>query len=254
MNSGTGRVAVVTGAAQRIGAAIARSLAADGWRVAIHLRSKGAEAAELAAEIAAGGGLAECFVADLSDAEAALSLIPDIAAAMGAPSLLVNNASLFEWDDAASFTPAGWDAHFAVNARAPALLAQAFAQGLGDGSGDIVNIVDQRVWRLTPQFFTYTLSKAALWTATQTLAQALAPRIRVNAIGPGPVLASAYQDEASFDRQRAATPLGCGASPDEICAAIRFILATPSMTGQMIALDGGQHLSWRTPDVDGVET
>lgn len=247
-------VALVTGAAQRIGAAISRSLAADGWSVAVHYRSQAEEAESLVADIKSCGGSARAFQADLADADAIAALIPEALSRLGGVQLLVNNASLFERDNAHDFTPEGWAAHFDVNARAPVLLSQSFARHLPPGlNGVIVNIVDQRVWRLTPQFFTYTLSKAALWTATQTLAQSFAPRIRVNAIGPGPVLPSSYQDQAAFERQRGATPLGCGATPDEICAAIRFILATPSMTGQMIALDGGQHLAWKTPDVDGAE-
>lgn len=246
--------ALVTGAAQRIGAAIARSLAGDCWRVAVHYRSQADEARALVAEIERSGGKACAFRADLADAAQVSQLIPAVTKTLGVPTLLVNNASVFERDDAHDFTPEGWATHFDVNARAPVLLAQSFARHLPESArGVIVNIVDQRVWRLTPQFFTYTLSKAALWTATQTLAQSFAPRIRVNAIGPGPVLPNPYQDDAAFERQRDATPLGCGATPDEICAAIRFILATPSMTGQMIALDGGQHLAWRTPDVDGAE-
>lgn len=243
--------ALVTGAAQRIGAAIARSLAADGWSVAVHYRSQVDEAEALVAEIERAGGVARAFGADLADVTQVVELVPTVAQSLGAPTLLVNNASIFQRDNARDFTTEGWAAHFDVNARAPVMLAQAFARNLPHAAqGVIVNMIDQRVWRLTPQFFTYTLSKAALWTATQTLAQSLAPRIRVNAIGPGPVLPNPYQDEAAFERQRGATPLGGGAKPDDICAAIRFILATPSMTGQMIALDGGQHLAWRTPDVE----
>jgi NAD(P)-dependent dehydrogenase (short-subunit alcohol dehydrogenase family) len=144
-----------------------------------------------------------------------------------------------------------WDATLATNLRAPMLLAQAFAAALPPGrDGLIVNIVDQRVWRLTPHFFSYTISKAALWAATQTLAQALAPRIRVNAIGPGPTLASAHQSQAQFAAETAAVPLGRGATPDQIGEALRYFIDAPSVTGQMIAVDGGQHLAWRTPDVE----
>ncbi len=247
-------VALVTGAARRIGAAITRSLAADGWSVAVHYRSQADEAEALVAEIVRAGGGARAFQADLADATQVAELIPAVTQSLGTPTLLVNNASIFQRDNARDFTTEGWAAHFDVNARAPVMLAQAFARHLPPAAqGVVVNMIDQRVWRLTPQFFTYTLSKAALWAATQTLAQSLAPRIRVNAIGPGPVLPNPYQDEAAFERQRNATPLEGGATPDEICGAIRFILATPSMTGQMIALDGGQHLSWRTPDVDGMD-
>jgi NAD(P)-dependent dehydrogenase (short-subunit alcohol dehydrogenase family) len=150
-------------------------------------------------------------------------------------------------------TGESWETHLAVNLRAPVFLAQAFAEQPPErlATGNIVNIIDQRVWKLTPQFFSYTVAKAALWSATRTMAQSLAPRIRVNAIGPGPTLPSPRQSLEDFARQEAAVPLGHGATPEDICGAVRFILATPSMTGQMIALDGGQHIAWRTPDVTG---
>jgi NAD(P)-dependent dehydrogenase (short-subunit alcohol dehydrogenase family) len=157
---------------------------------------------------------------------------------------------VFEDDRIETLTVAGWDQAMAVNLRAPLWLAQTFARLLpNDGEGLIVNICDQRVWRLNPQFFSYTLSKAALWAATQTLAQALAPRVRVNAIGPGPTLASVHQAPADFAAEAAAVPLGHGAAPEEIGAALRYLIDAPSVTGQMIAVDGGQHLAWRTPDV-----
>jgi NAD(P)-dependent dehydrogenase (short-subunit alcohol dehydrogenase family) len=161
---------------------------------------------------------------------------------------------MFEYDDAQSATRESWEAHMSVNLRAPFVLAQAFASGMPAGSaGAIINILDQRVWNLTPHFITYTLSKSGLWTLTQTLALALAPDIRVNAIGPGPVLASARQTAAQFRAQAANTPLGHGAEPEEISQAVRFILAARAMTGQMIALDGGQHLSWSMPSDHRVE-
>ena len=149
-----------------------------------------------------------------------------------------------------SLDPKVWDTQLAVNVKAPVFLSRAFAAALPEGeTGNIVNIVDQRVWKPTPNFFSYAASKTALWGVTRTLAQALAPRIRVNAIGPGPVLKSAHQSDEEFRRQCEATILRRGTTPDEIAEAIRFILNAPAMTGQMIALDGGQHLAWDTPDV-----
>jgi NAD(P)-dependent dehydrogenase (short-subunit alcohol dehydrogenase family) len=161
----------------------------------------------------------------------------------GPLSCLINNASEFDVDTVETLTPEGWDAHLDVNLRAPVFLAQALAHNLPAGMpANVINIIDQRVWRLTPDFFSYTISKAGLWTATRTLAQALAPRVRVNAIGPGPVLKSVHQTDGEFAAEARATPLGRGPSPEEIAAAVRFILASPSLTGQMICLDGGQHL------------
>ena len=172
-----------------------------------------------------------------------------IAQAPAPIALLVNSASPFE-DDSGEAFDLEYEATMAVNLRAPLILSQAMAAALPDGTGGlIVNIADQRVWRLTPRFFSYTLSKAALWTATQTLAQALAPRIRVNAIGPGPTLPSAHQSAEAFAAQAAATPLARGPTVEEIAAAMVYLIDAPSVTGQMIAVDGGQHLAWRTPDV-----
>lgn len=165
------------------------------------------------------------------------------------PTLLVNSASVFEDDAAHDFSLAGYDHAMAVNLRAPLLLASAMARALpADAAGLIVNITDQRVWRLTPRFFSYTLSKAALWTATQTLAQALAPRIRVNAIGPGPTLASPHQSAEAFARQARAIPLERAPTPEDIAAALTYLIEAKAVTGQMIAVDGGQHLAWKTPD------
>lgn len=179
------------------------------------------------------------------------ALVPAVTAAFGPLGCLVNNASTFELDGVADATRDSWDAHMETNLRAPFVLTQAMAAALPeDRQGCVVNIIDQRVWNLTPFFLSYTLSKAGLWTLTRTLAMALAPRIRVNGIGPGPVLPSARQTQDQFDRQAAAVPLGRGASPEEICAALRFILGAPAMTGQMIALDGGQHLGWAQPQRD----
>lgn len=240
---------LITGAARRVGKAIALDFAAQGCNVAVHYGGSADEAAAVVAEIERLGARAVALQADLAQAQAVRALIPDCAAALGAPTCLINNASLFAPDTIRTLDDASWESHLAVNLRAPVLLAQAFAAALPAGTqGNIVNIIDQRVWKLTPEFFSYTASKAGLWTVTRTMAQALAPDIRVNGIGPGPTLASRHQDAATFERQKAAVPLGRGPTLDEICRAIRFILETPSMTGQMIALDGGQHLSWQTPD------
>lgn len=246
-------VALVTGAAKRIGRAIALDLAAHGWAIGVHYNSSPQEAEETVAAIAAASGRAMPVCADLADPVAAGRMIAETAERLGPVTLLVNNASLFDYDDIVSMSVDSWQRHMDVNLRAPLFLAQAFAAVLPENArGVIVNLVDQRVRKLNPQFLSYTLSKAALWTATQTLAQALAPRIRVNALAPGPTLRNARQSQTDFARQNAATPLGRGAEPEEIAAAVRFILDAPSLTGQMIALDGGQHLIWQTPDVIGV--
>ncbi|MBL8582896.1 MAG: SDR family oxidoreductase [Rhizobiaceae bacterium] len=242
--------AVVTGAARRIGLAIARDLASHGFTVALHANRSGAEAERAAAQIRADGGTAAVFVADLSDMAAVEGLVARVATQLGPVRLLVNNASLFESDGVEDFRWDVWDRHFDVHVKAPAMLTRQMAATLPPGeTGLVVNIIDQRVWKLTPQFFSYTLSKSALWTATLTMAQALAPRIRVNAIGPGPTLASARQDEAAFAAQVAALPLRHGPALDEFGATIRYLWAMDSITGQMIALDGGQHLAWQTTDV-----
>ena len=185
--------------------------------------------------------------ADLADPAAVAGLVPAARAALGPLGVLVNNASVFEPDAVGGLDLALWERHFAVNLRAPVFLAEAFAAQV-EGEGAVVNLIDQRVWKLTPRFFSYTLSKAALWTATRTLAQALAPRVRVNGIGPGPTFASARQAPEDFARQQAALPLGRGPSPEEIATAVRFLIEARTVTGQMIALDGGQHLAWQTPD------
>ncbi|HWA60227.1 MAG TPA: SDR family oxidoreductase [Caulobacteraceae bacterium] len=241
--------ALVTGAGRRIGRALALAAAEAGFDVRIHVRVPGPDAEETCERVRALGRRAVIAPADLADTD----LLPALVAPDGAPvTLLVNSASLFDDDRIASLTPASLDAHYQANLRAPVLLAQAFAAALPpDRGGHIVNIVDQRVWRLTPQFFSYTLSKAALWTATQTLAQALAPRIRVNAIGPGPTLPSIHQSAADFAAEAGAVPLQHGASPEEIAAALAYLIDAGSVTGQMIAVDGGQHLAWKTPDIVG---
>jgi NAD(P)-dependent dehydrogenase (short-subunit alcohol dehydrogenase family) len=192
------------------------------------------------------GRNAEPVAADLADAAACRALIEKAPSPL---TLLVNCASVFQPDLAQDFDSGPFDLAMAVNLRSPLILAQALAERLpADRNGLIVNITDQRVWRLTPQFFSYTISKAALWMATQTLAQALAPRIRVNAIGPGPTLASIHQSEADFAAQQQTVPLERGATPEEIADALAYLIDAGSVTGQMIAVDGGQHISWRTPD------
>ena len=242
---------LITGAALRIGRALALDLAARGWRIGLHCRTSIDEAERLATEIRNLGATAAVLSADLAVAAEVERLIPDCAAALGPPSCLINNAAMFTYDRIATLDPAVWDVQLAVNLRAPVLLAKAFAAHLPAGeNGNIINMIDQRVWKPTPHFFSYAASKAGLWGVTRTLAQALAPRIRVNAIGPGPVLPGAHQSEAEFRAQCEATLLRRGTTPQEIAAAVRFIVDAPALTGQMIALDGGQHLAWETPDVD----
>lgn len=240
--------ALVTGAAQRIGAALARDLAAAGWAVAVHYHSSEAPARALCAEIAEAGGRAVPLQADLRDETALACLAAEAGAALGPLGLLVNNASIFEFDDHETCDRASWDAHLDTNLRAPLVLTQHFARALpAEARGLVVNLIDTRVWNLAAGYLSYTLSKAGLWTLTRTLAQALAPRIRVNAIGPGPTLPSRGQSPDDFDARRAALPLGNGASPAEICAALRFFIDAPSVTGQMVGLDGGDHLSRDQP-------
>ena len=245
--------ALVTGGARRIGRAIVEDLAAHGFAVAIHCNRSRGEAEALAARIRASGGRAAVLEADLTDMRAADGLIAAATAALGPVSLLVNNASIFEDDSVENFDLAVWDRHFAVHLKAPAVLSRHFAAALPAGAeGLIVNMVDQRVWKPTPRYFSYSLSKAALWTATQTMAQALAPRVRVNAIGPGPTLANVRQGEQDFAAQVDGLILKRGPALSEFGAAIRYLWEARSVTGQMIALDGGQHLAWQTPDVTGM--
>ena len=243
-------LALITGAAVRVGKAIAVYLARRGFSVAIQYRNSKAEAEATAAEIAALGSRAACFKADLSRHADVQALLPGVNAAMGRVTCLVNSASHFADDRIETLNEATFDAPMAVNLKTPVFLAQGFAAQLGaDDKGNIVNIIDQRVLRPNPQFFSYTLSKAALWAATKTMAQGLAPRIRVNAIAPGPTLASIYQTPDEFEHEARSTLLGHGTSPEEIARAVAFLLDSPAITGQMIALDGGQHLLWQTPDI-----
>ena len=244
--------ALVTGAARRIGRALALELGRLGYSVAVHYGRSADDAAQTVAAIRAAGGTAEAFAADLARETEVRTLLPRVAGALGPVTCLVNNASVFERDEPDTTTRASWDAHLETNLRAPFVLAQAMAAVLprapAAAAANVVNLLDQRVWRLTPHFTSYTASKFGLWGLTQSLALALAPRVRVNAIGPGPALPSPRQSIAQFDAQCAALPLRRGTSLDEIAAALRFILATPSLTGQMIALDGGQHLGWSFPN------
>jgi NAD(P)-dependent dehydrogenase (short-subunit alcohol dehydrogenase family) len=238
-------VALVTGAGDRIGAAIARRLAAAGYKVVIHYRSSLVGARAVKAEIEKAGGTAAVVKADLTKRKERAALIDKAAAAFGPLTLLVNNASTFERDAIADIDEALWDQHFGVHVEAPVFLARDFARQLPDGvPGNIVNLIDERVLHLEPSFFSYTLSKAALWSATRTLAQSLAPRIRVNAIGPGPTLPPTGESDATFRAGRLRLPLQRGADPEDIAEGLSFILNAPSMTGQMLALDGGQHIEW----------
>ena len=245
-------VALVTGAGARLGRAMALALGEDGWKVAVHYHSSCEGADETCELIRKAGGAAEAIEADLADEDARSGLIPGVADLLGGPvSLLINSASTFHDDTALTHSREDWDAHMEPNLRAPVHLAQLMASDLPDGQkGLVINMIDQRVWKLNPVFFTYTLSKAALWQATQTLAQALAPDVRVNGIGPGPTLASVHQTPEEFAAEKAATLTGEGSSPEEIVRAMRYLIAASSVTGQMIASDGGQHLMWQTPDMN----
>ena len=241
--------AVVTGGAKRIGRAIVEDLASHGWSVIIHYNHSGNDADRLARTIRSGGGKAATVAADLGDPESALGLIAQASDIFGKVDVLVNNASIFESDEIGSLSSSLYHKQMAVNLTSPIFLAQAFANALAPGRhGNIVNVIDQRVWRPTPRFFSYHLSKAALWAATQTMAQAFAPRIRVNAIGPGPTLKNEDQSEEMFRKQTEAVLLGHGAELGEFGRTVRYFVDNGSVTGQMIALDGGQHLGWATPD------
>lgn len=255
--------ALVTGAGKRLGRAMALYLAGRGHDLALHYASSRDEAEALAVEIRAMGRRAECFQADLLVEDETQALVPAATAALGPLTVLVNNASIFEYDRIETATRQSWDRHMESNLRAPYVLTQAFARqcppATTDENGEplaqglIVNMIDQRILKLTPEFSSYTIAKMGLWALTRTAAQGLAPHVRVNAIGPGPTLQGARQSADHFNRQRAATVLGRGANPADITAALGFFLDSPGVTGQFLALDGGQHLAWQTPDVLGVE-
>lgn len=256
--------ALITGAGHRLGAAMARELAGRGWDVALHYASSREGAEAVAGECRALGVKAVALQADLLDEAATQALLPAAAEALGGTlTLLINNASIFEYDTLGTATRRGWDRHMDSNLRAPFVLTQAFAAQAPDvaqdargepvATGLVINMIDQRVLKPTPEFMTYTLAKMGLWALTRTSAQALAPAIRVNAIGPGPTLKGARQTETHFARQRANTVLGRGSDPEDITAALAYLLDAKAVTGQLICVDGGQHLGWRTPDIIGVE-
>lgn len=254
--------ALVTGAGRRLGRAIALYLAGRGQDVAIHYHGSADGAEATAAEARAMGVRAQALRADLLDLDQAEALVARAAEALGPLDLLVNNASIFEYDNIGTASRDSWDRHMGSNLRAPLILTQAFARQApaADRStpeprarAQIINMIDQRVLKPTPEFITYSLAKAGLWWLTRTSAQALAPDIRVNAIGPGPTMQGVRQSEDHFSRQRAATILERGAGPEDICAAIGYLIEAASVTGQLLCVDGGQHLAWRTPDVLGVE-
>ena len=256
--------ALVTGAARRLGRAMALYLAARGHDVAIHYAGSADEAAGVVEEARSMGVRAEAIRADLTSEADMQALVPAAAAALGGPlGLLVNNASIFEHDNIESATRESWDRHLESNLRAPVVLTQAFAaqapKAATDDRGEpraaalVVNMIDQRVRKLTPAFMSYTIAKMGLWAFTRTSAQALAPHIRVNAIGPGPTLRGARQSPEHFAAQRAATILGRGADADDITAALGYLIDAKAVTGQLVCVDGGQHLGWKTPDVLGLE-
>jgi NAD(P)-dependent dehydrogenase (short-subunit alcohol dehydrogenase family) len=253
-SSGAPRAALVTGGAKRVGLVITHALAQAGYAVAVHANTSRAEAETVCAEIRSKGGRAEPVQADLADHAQVLELMPAALAAIGPLTLLVNNASMFEADDIAHFNIDLFERHMAVHVRAPLALAQAFAaQAPEHSDASIVNMVDQRVLKPTPLFLSYALSKSTLYNATTMLAQGLAPRIRVNAIAPGPTLPSKRQSPEEFARQTAKLPLGHGTNPQEIAQAVLFLAGGRSITGQTIAVDGGQHLAWQTPDIAGIQ-
>lgn len=255
--------ALVTGAGKRLGRAMALYLAGRGHDVAVHYAASRDEAEAVVAEIRAMGRRAQSFRADLLIEAETQALIPAVTEALGPLTVLVNNASIFEYDRIDTATRESWDRHIESNLRAPYVLTQGFARQCPPASTDeagepiaqglIVNMIDQRILKLTPEFSTYTIAKMGLWALTRTAAQGLAPHVRVNAIGPGPTLKGARQTEDHFARQRAATVLRRGANPSDITAALGFFLDSPAVTGQFIAVDGGQHLGWKTPDVLGLE-
>lgn len=245
------RAALITGAGRRIGRAITLALSRAGFAVVLHAHRSRAEAEKLAEEIVQAGGQAAVVLADFANAEALRKLVP-AAATFGPLTLLVNNASQFEEDEIATLDRARFEQTIAVNLTAPLLLGKAFAAQAPEGSS-IVNVLDQRVLKPTPRFFSYTLSKSALHTATITLAQALAPKLRVNAVAPGPTLPSPRQSAEQFAAQAAAVPLQRGPTPEDVAAAVLYLAEAKSVTGMVIAVDGGQHLAWRATDSDVAE-
>jgi NAD(P)-dependent dehydrogenase (short-subunit alcohol dehydrogenase family) len=241
---------LVTGAAKRLGRAIALELGTHGWSVAVHYNNSQAEAEETVSLLHGRHTHAAAINADLSMEDDVERLIERAREAVGPLTALVNNASVFENDTVATMTRQSWDKHMETNLRAPLVLSRNFAEQLPkDAEGCIVNLLDQRLLKPTPQYLSYSVSRAGLHWLTLTLAQALAPRIRVNAVAPGPTLRNERQSDAYFKHQQAATILGHGSTPEDVSSAVRYLLEARAVTGQMIAVDGGQHLVWQTPDV-----
>lgn len=254
--------ALVTGAGTRLGRAMALYLAKRGYDVAVHYLSSDKDAQAVVEDIRSLGQQAVAVRADLLEEAQTLSLVPNAAEQLGGPlSVLINNASVFEYDNISSANRTSWDRHIESNLRAPVVLTQAFAtqaaQPGTDGNNEllskslVVNMVDQRVKKLTPEFMSYTIAKMGLWAFTQTAAQALAPGIRVNAIGPGPTLIGAKQSQSHFAKQRSGTILKRGSDATDVTRALGYLIESPSVTGQLLLVDGGQHLGWQTPDVVG---
>jgi NAD(P)-dependent dehydrogenase (short-subunit alcohol dehydrogenase family) len=240
--------ALITGAAKRVGRAIALELAHAGYDIAVHYRESADAAQTLAEEIEGIGRRAAIVAGDLEDEDSVQAIIPRAIGLLGPVDVLVNNASSFEKDEALGVTREGWDRQLAVNLRAPFVLMQQFARLLPEGrTGVVINMLDQKVWNLTPHFVTYTVSKAALWSLTQTMALALSPRIRVNGIGPGPVLPNERQSPEQFQRHWSSLPLRRRIFPEDVARAVRFLVEAPAITGQMIAVDGGEHLAYAQP-------
>lgn len=256
--------ALVTGAGVRLGRAMALELARHGFDVAVHYATSADGAEETARQVRDLGCAACTLQGDLLDAQDVDRLVPEAVRALGGPlTVLVNNASVFEYDRLDTATAESWDRHINSNLRAPFFLTQAFAaqapeagvddRGEPEATGLVINMLDQRVKKLTPEFATYTIAKMGLWALTRTAAQSLAPRIRVNAIAPGPTLIGSRQSDSHFARQRSNTILGRGSNPEDITAALSYFLKAPGVTGQMLATDGGQHLGWKTPDILGFD-
>lgn len=257
--------ALVTGAGKRLGRAMALYLAGRGLDVAVHYHGSAAEAAEVVARAEALGVRSVALQADLTREADMQALVPRAVEALGGPlTVLVNSASVFEHDTIETATRESWDRHLESNLRAPFVLTQAFAAQAPEpkigGEWDepvaqalIVNMVDQRVRKLTPHFASYTMAKMGLWALTQTAAQTFGARVRVNAIGPGPTVQGVRQSRAHFQGQRKGTIMGRGADASDVTGALGYFMDAPSVTGQLICTDGGQHLGWRTPDIRGVE-
>lgn len=256
--------ALVTGAGKRLGAAMAQYLGARGYDVAVHYAQSSDGAEDVAASIRAAGQTSVALQADLLNEQEVSELVPRACEALGGPlTCLINNASIFEYDTVETATKESWDRHIASNLRAPFVLTQAMAatvpEPVLDTGGEpvaqalVVNMLDQRIRKLTPEFMTYTIAKMGLWAFTQTAAQGLAPRVRVNAIAPGPTLIGSRQSEAHFAGQRRNTVLKRGSNAEDITAALGYFLDAKAVTGQVLCVDGGQHLGWQTPDIQGVE-